>query len=192
MFRKNQIAKFFLAAVLLLVFSSGIIMAANLHGYWALDETSGTIAYDTGDLQLYDAACQGGLSFTNDSVGGHFGTAIDFDGIDDGIQIPALNLNSNTVTITAWVKRASSQGYWPGIVNARTTNTIAGMQIDGETNNNLRYCWNDGGAETWGWNSGLVVPENTWTFCALVIEPSKATMYMDSGRNEFGNQQCYA
>src|SRR5207244_2845698 len=48
------------------------------------------------------------------------------------------------------------------------------------TANELRYHWNDV-SNTYGWNSGLVVPDNTWTFCALVIEPTKATMYMDAG-----------
>jgi hypothetical protein len=27
----------------------------------------------------------------------------------------------------------------------------------------------------------LVVPDGTWTFCALVVEPTQATIYMDSG-----------
>lgn len=46
--------------------------------------------------------------------------------------------------------------------------------------NDLGYHW-DGPVQNWRWNSGLVPPENTWTFVALVIEPTKATMYMNSG-----------
>ena len=42
----------------------------------------------------------------------------------------------------------------------------------------VRYTWND---VNWGWGSGLIVPDAAWTFVALVVEPTKATLYMNSG-----------
>src|SRR5690606_25720003 len=42
----------------------------------------------------------------------------------------------------------------------------------------LRYTWNN---SAWTWNSGLAVPDNQWTFVALVVEPTKATIYMNAG-----------
>jgi hypothetical protein len=41
--------------------------------------------------------------------------------------------------------------------------------------NDLGYVWN-GNSE--GWDSGLNVPSNTWSFVALVIDPLKATLHV--------------
>jgi len=47
--------------------------------------------------------------------------------------------------------------------------------------NELRYHWSS--SSHWSYNSGLIVPDRTWTFIALVIEPDKATFYLDDGIN---------
>ena len=39
------------------------------------------------------------------------------------------------------------------------------------------YFENNSGS-TYNWNSGLVVPDGVWTFMALVIQPTRAVMYM--------------
>ncbi|MDI6766997.1 MAG: carboxypeptidase-like regulatory domain-containing protein [Bacteroidota bacterium] len=102
--------------------------------------------------------------------------ALLLDGIDDYVSIPPLNLNSNTVTLSAWIKRNGAQNDWAGIMFSRANSTIAGLSIlnSGE----LRYHWN-ADAATYGWLSGLIVPDNEWTFIALVVEPDKATIYMN-------------
>jgi regulation of enolase protein 1 (concanavalin A-like superfamily) len=46
------------------------------------------------------------------------------------------------------------------------------------TANTLNYDWNNGSNATYGWSSGLTVPNQKWTFVALVISPSNATLYM--------------
>jgi photosystem II stability/assembly factor-like uncharacterized protein len=85
-----------------------------------------------------------------------------------------LNLNSNTVSITAWIKRNGAQSDFAGIVFARGGNTTAGLSIT--SGNGLRYHWNNAG---YGFNPNLTVPDNTWTFVALVISPTSATIYMN-------------
>jgi hypothetical protein len=42
----------------------------------------------------------------------------------------------------------------------------------------LEYHWNDGFS---GYNSGLIVPNSQWVFVALVVQPTKATLYMNAG-----------
>jgi hypothetical protein len=42
----------------------------------------------------------------------------------------------------------------------------------------LRYHWK---GTYWDWGSGLVAPADTWTFVAMVVEPTKATFYMSDG-----------
>jgi len=103
-------------------------------------------------------------------------SALLLDGVDDYVSIPPLKLNSNTVTMSAWIKRNGAQNDWAGIMFSRANSTVAGLSIlnSGE----LRYHWN-ADPSTYDWSSGLIVPENEWTFIALVIEPDKATIYMN-------------
>jgi hypothetical protein len=58
-------------------------------------------------------------------------------------------------------------------VFCRSSNTTAGIGFDGDR---LSYHWNDAG---WWWNSGLSVPQNEWTHVALVVEPTRVTMYLN-------------
>jgi hypothetical protein len=93
---------------------------------------------------------------------------------------PQLPLATNTVTVTCWINRqaisTTSDLSWPAWLGG------GGMHLNNGTAANpaaeLRYHWN---GNNWGWGSGLFVPADTWTFCAMVIEPTKATFYMSSG-----------
>ncbi len=103
-------------------------------------------------------------------------SALSLDGVDDYVSIPPLNLNSNTVTFSACIKRNGAQNDWAGILFCRANSTIAGLSI--LSSGELRYHWN-ADAATYDWLSGLIVPDNEWTFIALVLEPDKATIYMN-------------
>ena len=156
-------------------------------GWWKFDEGSGSTANNSGTL---GGGNDGTLVNMDDSdwVQGRVGpTALDFDGTDDYVSVPALNLNSNTVTITAWIRRDGTQAEtYTGIVISRDGSTSAGISFGkgsggfGDINHELAYNWNDMQA-AWEWHSGLIVPDNKWTFVALVVEPEQATLYMDEG-----------
>jgi len=87
------------------------------------------------------------------------------------------------VTITCWIKRAGdfstddlSWLTWLGSSQSGGfhLNEASSQPTPGE----LRYHW-DG--TQYGWASGLIVPENVWTFCAMVLTPTNVTMYMSDG-----------
>jgi hypothetical protein len=94
---------------------------------------------------------------------------------DSAVSCPAFNLNTNTVTISAWVYADGDQASYRGIVFSRSGNTVAGIHSGDD--NELRYSWNDA-SDTWGWNSGLEMPLGEWCFVAAVIEPTQATLYV--------------
>ncbi|MCB0519992.1 MAG: hypothetical protein H6577_14755 [Lewinellaceae bacterium] len=99
--------------------------------------------------------------------------ALDFDGVNDRVSVPALNLNSNTVTFEAWVYPDGAQDPNDGIIFCRNgTNTIAGLTI-APSADKFYYKW--GGGNTW--TGGPLVRENEWQHVALVIEPTKTTIY---------------
>ncbi len=103
-------------------------------------------------------------------------SALLLDGIDDYISAPPLNLNSNSVTMSAWIKPNGIQNDWTGILYSRASNTVAGIHL--MANGELRYNWNNQSA-AYTWSSGLIVPDNEWSFIALVIEPDQATLYLN-------------
>ncbi|MEB3322003.1 MAG: LamG-like jellyroll fold domain-containing protein, partial [Synechococcaceae cyanobacterium] len=89
------------------------------------------------------------------------------------------NLNVNTLTVAGWLSPndipSGGDIGWPCWLGD------GGMHIEnsgGRPTRELRYHWK---GNYWGWGSGLVVPSNTWTFVAMVVEPTKATFYMSEG-----------
>jgi len=129
--------------------------------------------------------------------------ALDFSGATDDtgdfLDFPALvDFNSNTVTITAWIKPGEGiqgngdpeSGYsgYTGLINCQAPNTVkAGLHYGGEWGGNwawngqLAYTWNDDDEYTWGFYSDLLIPELEWSFIAVAIEPTKATLCLSDG-----------
>ncbi len=95
------------------------------------------------------------------------------------ITVPPINLNTNTVTITAWVFPVGDQADWAGLFMNRNGNDAAGLGLGGAANE-LAYTWNQNSGNTWGFVSGLFLPTNQWSLVALVITPGSATLYMDN------------
>ena len=143
--------------------------------YWSFDEGAGTEVRD--EIGGYDGIFRGG---SPQWVSGWSGYALELDGVDDHVEIPRFELNSNTVTFLAWINGWKT-GNWAGIVFYRgmPANVIAcGMHFG--ANNTLHYTWNNNSEATWGWPGGPVIPYNEWAMVALVIEPDKATAYVGS------------
>jgi hypothetical protein len=140
---------------------------------WPLDETSGTNADEpVGGL---DGTYQNGVTLNQAGATPSLGRAVSFDGTNDRVQIPALHLDSNRVTLSCWLRRNGAQNSWAGLAFSRAGSTVAGLHFG--TAQELRYTWNDDGG-SWGWDSGLIVPDATWVFAALVIEPTQATLHL--------------
>ena len=140
--------------------------------WWPLNEASGTVTRDnTGNG--FDGTLE-----NSTWTPGRSGSAVNLDGTGGDVLLPALNLYTNTVTITAWIRRSGSQPSSAGIVFSRASNTVAGLSFG--TANELRYNWNNASA-AYNFNSGLVVPDSQWAFVALVVEPARATCYLNTG-----------
>ena len=97
------------------------------------------------------------------------------------VTFPAMNLNTNSVTLTAWINPSGSENPFDGVVFCRGGGTVAGINYTGSTDPNgnytLGYTWNND-ANTWGWNSQIVPPAGQWSFVALVITPTNGTIYL--------------
>ena len=156
------------------------------------DPSTGTaIAFDyAGDLDgVYGVSAQNGFNgITGPTSSSGFPgfssttTALQSQGFvtNSQVTIPPLNLNTNTVTLTAWIN-PSTPAAFSGIVFCRNGSTVAGLNISGGTDINgnpaLGYTWNNE-AGTYGWNSQIAPPSGVWSYVALVITPTNATVYI--------------
>ncbi len=85
----------------------------------------------------------------------------------------ALDITTNTLTISAWLKRDGTQNPYAGIVFMRN-GTASGLNF--RENNELGFHWNN---SEWWWSSGLIVPDNEWAHVAMVVSPTQTTLYLN-------------
>jgi hypothetical protein len=180
------------------------VVASNAIAYYELNElndpSTNPPAYDYvgGHDGVYGAAVQNGFTRivgpqpTDGFPGMRSGnTAASFSSTANArVTLPGLNLNTNTVTITAWIYPTAIQPTGAGIVFCRGADpnpgldyasTVAGLNYstnhDLSGNTILGYTWNNDG-NTSGWNTGLVPPQNQWSFVALSVSSTNASIYL--------------
>ena len=173
------------------------ILAGQPVAYWRLNETNGTIAHDQMGVHsgIYaGAVVLGGagprppdfLGFELTNYAPQFTQNLTNSWVN--IRLGGLNLNSNTVTITAWIYPIGSQANDVGLflTLSRSGTTVAGLCYGDVSSGNaqtLGYNWNSD-SRTWGWNSGLIPPVNQWSFAAVVVQPASAILYLINTNGE--------
>ena len=112
------------------------------------------------------------------------------------ISVAPWNINTNTVTIAAWVNPSGPQFGSSGIVNVRNGTGVAtaGLEYSGGTdvngNHTLGYNWDDE-SPTYNWSSGLATPPGQWSFVALVVTPTNATIYVINTNGALSSTHIY-
>ncbi|HPI08597.1 MAG TPA: hypothetical protein PLM41_19515, partial [Saprospiraceae bacterium] len=98
---------------------------------------------------------------------------------EDYVALPALNLTTNTLTVSCWIKIDGIQTDYSSIFmhdgDAAGFNFVPG-------NNHLGYHWGEAGA--WWWDSGLEVPQHVWTHVAMVVEPTGVSVYVNGKKSK--------
>ncbi|GJM23316.1 MAG: hypothetical protein DHS20C15_32310 [Planctomycetota bacterium] len=144
---------------------------SDMLAHFSLDAGSGAVASDS-SAHLRHASFEGGPTWDSGTING----GLSFDGVDDHLIASAPDHTTANFTITGWVKRDGDQNDWAGLVFFRGGNTTSGLNFG--TGIGLRYHW---AGEKWDWVPGLGLPDDTWTFVALAVTPSAATVYLDDG-----------
>lgn len=148
-------------------------ITSNLIFYLKLDDGSGTTAVD--DAGSADGTLVNGPSWETGSLGG----ALLFNNEEGPRQYVEAPFTSTAfpMTLSCRVRIPGSfSAAWAGVLFSRQAGS--GIHLGPtEFGRELRYSWNDE-SNTWGWSSGLVLPEDGWAQIALVVESDKATMYM--------------
>jgi len=140
----------------------------DLVGWWRFDEGSGTTATDFSG-HGNDGTLVGDTTY----VAGQLGKALQFDGIDDFVEVPhAESLMAETeVTVMAWIHTSRHGGPgaegWQGII--AKSNGPRSYSFYTESGGGLHFSTTSGGAFV-GTVSSTQVPLNEWVHvCAMVI-----------------------
>ena len=160
------------------------VLADNPLFYYRLGEASG----DTSG-NMYDevATSNNGTYYNTPTLGqtgaisGDSNTAVKFKEASTEYA-ETVTLSSETsllpCTIECFVKTDGASDSNAGIVFYRETNAQAsGLNILGSTLGKLGYTWNDA-SNTYTWPSGPTLSDDTWYYVALVVESTKATIYV--------------
>ncbi|MGA2244373.1 MAG: LamG-like jellyroll fold domain-containing protein [Verrucomicrobiota bacterium] len=96
------------------------------------------------------------------------------------VTAPALNLNTNAVTILAWLHPNAHITGAEGVVFSRNSTHPIGVGYLGIRfpEDEIGYTWNQDNANTYYWPSKLFVPPSQWSFVALTIAPTQAILYL--------------
>ena len=165
------------------------VMLDNPVGYWRLNETnstaSGTLtAVDmTGTYNgVYGSSAEDGVAGPDPATGfdgfESFNTGAEFaNGVNNSfVTLPDLNLNTNTVTLSAWIYPIGTPASYAGLIFCRPDGDASGLNFT--TGGQLGYTWNQNNSDTWSWSSGLVPPAQQWSFVALVTSTENAIIYL--------------
>ncbi|UCG48670.1 MAG: tetratricopeptide repeat protein [Phycisphaerales bacterium] len=167
-------------AVLLVVVCGASAVQAKLVAYWKFDDANGAAAVDK--VGGHTGKLVGGPAW----VGGYFGGALSFDGIDDYVDCGGGKIDGdpNTwadivdeITVAAWIKVDAFTKEWQAIV-AKGDSTW--RLARGASTNRVQF---DGTGLTginWGVGGGADINDGKWHHVAGVYDGSDAYMYVDA------------
>ncbi|MEM7516431.1 MAG: LamG-like jellyroll fold domain-containing protein, partial [Planctomycetota bacterium] len=148
----------------------------EMRAHWPMEEGAGLVLGDA-TWRAQEGALEGGVNWTS----GPSGSALLFDGNDDVVRLPALNLDlpHDQLTITGWLRRDGIQAPWSGVAFSRSSETVSGLMF-GPSGIQLRYTWNDDPG-TYNWSTGAPTPDGVWCFFGLTVRGDQATVHLHDG-----------
>ena len=93
------------------------------------------------------------------------------------------NISMTTGTLIAWIWRNGAQTSYDGILYSRLTSTVNIAGIGTFANPDiLSYTWNNSAA-TYDWNTGLIIPDQSWSMVAVSVGATTSTAYVNMSQN---------
>jgi hypothetical protein len=171
-----------------------LVLSRNPSGFWRFNERSGPPVANLGSSAtngeyLY-AATPGSAGPQSPSFAGFAANnaAVTITTSPNGaVRTAPLALNTNTVTITAWIKPNGSQNPYAGIFTQLANDpvfsyTYSGLNIGKDGGFQIGYTWNDD-ATTYDFPSTVTVPDGQWSFVAVSVNATQAVIYAHDGAN---------
>jgi hypothetical protein len=176
------------------------VLSKSPVAYWPLNEA---VDPTTATYQAYDASGHGleaiyGAGVTTGNTGPEAWQFVGFEDVNNAagfsqntangtVVVPPLNLTSANVTMTAWIYPTANSPAHGGLLVNRGAADAAGLNFGTNVDTNtssitygqaeLGYVWNNSSGSL-NYNSGLFPPLYYWSFVALTITPTNASLYL--------------
>jgi len=161
----------------------GDFLSEGLVGYWKMDESSWT--NDCSTSTVIDSSGNGNdgkscpaSTGPTGGAAGKFGNAGSFDGVDDRVQITSSsNLNSNYISIFAWVYRAAD---WTGNILMNKESQFRLIANENGTDNKISLRIS---ASNYSWSnrptSNSTIPLNQWSHIGYTYDGRYIKIYLN-------------
>ena len=158
----------------------GTVLAYSPVGFWPLNESSGTTAYDIigGNNGIYATGSTPGVAAGPPNAFFSGNTAANFDGNTGHVDIPGGPLNiTNAVTVVAWLQLSGLNGF-DGVMGHGDTSWR--MSVDGSA----IPAGNDGDAQGDAYNASVNVNDGNWhmlayTYNGFTNQNFNGRLYLD-------------
>jgi hypothetical protein len=99
--------------------------------------------------------------------------SIVFDGVDDFVLVSNTNTTYSALTFIAIINTTTQAGGAGIVFNRGGGGNTTGMNILYPNGGGIGYHWNDD-PNTYSYNPGLTLPNNSWCFCCVSVNPTQS------------------
>ncbi len=154
----------------------------SLIGYWSMDYYNSTGVYDNSSYDNF-GLFQGDLG-TDNLTTGKRGNALDFDGVDDSVDIGNLSIAGDQMTITAWIRsdNLSNCNYSQCRVISKangSTDAEHYWMISTNDAQTLRFRLKTEGVTSVLYGRDNILQNNVWAHIAAVYNSTHMLLYAD-------------
>jgi len=144
---------------------------STLLAWWKCDEGAGNVVGDSSPGAHNGIFINGSPAWTT----GVNGSAIRLAG-PTLVEVPAFKVTLTQATMAGWFLPNGPQSDWASMIMHRGTGLAHGFNF--LASRQLAYHWADA-TETWSYRGTAYYAADDWTHCAVTVEPSKATFYVN-------------
>ena len=152
----------------------------GLVGHWTLNETGGSQTKDA--TESHDGTLNNFATDNSQWVNGQIGNALDFDGVDDQVEVadaPEQNI-TDAITLAAWVNADNFIDNWDGIIVKGNSTIPYSMNLMSDGSIAFSVNFNTGGSHQYGqWFSTNSLSVNQWQHIAVTYDGSDISFYID-------------
>jgi len=155
-------------------------------GNWLFYNGAGDVLYD------FSGAKNHGDIIGPKWIDGPFGWALEFDGEDDYVEAPSINME-NEITISVWVYRKVDSGTWERLV-AKSDSSDYDWWLQITKDDSIGGGFTDAGGTTHNdldSATGTAVPLNQWTHLVFVYNGSEVLGYFNGNLDESASIGSY-
>ncbi|MGI9428313.1 MAG: LamG domain-containing protein, partial [Bythopirellula sp.] len=153
---------------------------AELYGlvaHWKLDETSGSVAADSSGSDLHGTYI-GGPTLGEASKAPALGTAVDFDEVDDRVNLPTVNFDyTRGYAFSAWMKPSAAPATFAPLISLTNGVSTDYLWFGWQPGYGLELFLSDSSGTRWIVDS-IEGQVGEWDHCVVSVDPSgNATLY---------------